>query len=196
MFGPLILPAMKTSVAQRKPTKRSPAKHPSRYFSYLLVIATLLGIALPFASAQDAPLKLAYIYPSRLFAAHPAGQQAADLMSQRDEELGPLVEELQALQTKAETPEGLNTDERARANLLLRSVQQTQQTYADDIRAAAAPAEEAINQAVASVAQAGGYTLVLDGELAGAGGSSLIVYADQAAVPDITEQVIAQLQGQ
>lgn len=164
-------------------------------FTSLVSLSLLLSF-LSFASAQEATLKIAYVYPSRLFQAHPAGQAAAELMQQRDTELDPLVTELQTLQAKAETPEGLNADERARANLLLRTVQQTQQRYVEDIRAAAAPAEAAINEAIAAVSKEGGFTLVLDGELAGAGGSSLIVYADQDAVPDITDQVIARLQGQ
>ena len=154
-------------------------------FFFTLLAALALGFA------QD--LRLAYVTPSRLFEAHPAGQEAAALMAQRDSELQPLVEELQALQAKAESEAGLSADERARANLLVRTVQETQGRYAEDIQAAAAPAEAAINAAIQAVAQAGGYSLVLDGELAGAGGSSLIIYADPAVIPDITEDVIAQL---
>ena len=156
----------------------------------------LFATCLSLVSAQEGTLKIAYVFPSQLFQAHPAGQAAAELMQQRDAELDPLVTELQTLQAKAETPEGLNADERARANLLLRTVNQTQQRYTEDIREVAAPAEAAINEAIAAVSREGGFTLVLDGELAGAGGSSLIVYAEQDAVPDITEQVVARLQGQ
>ena len=169
-----------------------PMKKALKTLLILIFFATLLSLA----SAQEGTLKIAYVFPSQLFQAHPAGQAAAELMQQRDAELDPLVTELQTLQAKAETPEGLNADERARANLLLRTVNQTQQRYTEDIREAAAPAEAAINEAIAAVSKEGGFTLVLDGELAGAGGSSLIVYAEQDAVPDITEQVVARLQGQ
>lgn len=155
---------------------------------------TVTFLALSLAGAQD--MKLAYVFPSRLFAANPAGQEAASLMKQRDDELGPLVQELQSLQAKAETAEGLSDDERARANLLVRTVQQTQARYTDDIRQAAAPAEAAINAAISAVAKAGGYTLVLDAELAGAGGSSPFIYVDTDLIPDITDEVVAQLQGQ
>jgi len=161
-----------------------------------VLFAVFFASLLSLVTAQEGTLKIAYVFPSRLFQAHPAGQAAAELMGQRDAELDPLVTELQTLQAKAETAEGLNADERARANLLLRTVNQTQQRYVDDIRDAAAPAEAAINEAIAAVSKEGGFTLVLDGELAGAGGSSLIVYAEQDAVPDITEQVISRLQGQ
>lgn len=164
-----------------------------------LTLYTCLAFAfltLPFSSAQDGALKLAYVFPSQLFAANPAGQEAAALMKQRDDELAPLVQELQGLQSKAETAEGLTADERARANLLVRTVQQTQARYTEDIRQAAAPAEAAINEAIRAVAKAGGYTLVLDAELAGAGGSSPFIYVDTNLIPDITDKVVAQLQGQ
>lgn len=157
-------------------------------------LSLLLGLSLAFA--QDGQLRIAYVTPGRLFEAHPAGQEAAALIQQRDEELQPLVEELQSLQSRAEGEQGLTPDERARANLLLRTVQETQARYAEDIQAAAAPAEQAINEAIQAVARAEGYSLVLDGELAGAGGSSLIIYADPEVIPDITELVIAQLQGE
>ncbi len=152
--------------------------------------------AFSFGIAQDSNLKLAYVRPSQLFAVNPAGQEAAALMQQRDSELGPLVQELQALQSKAETAEGLNADERARATLLVRTVQQTQARYTDDIRQAAAPAEAAIDEAIAAVARAGGYTLVLDAELTGAGGASPFIFVDTDIVPDITDEVVARLQGQ
>lgn len=159
-----------------------------------LIAFVLLVSSLGASLAQD--LKIAYVTPSRLFEAHPAGQQAAELMKQRDEELGPLIDELNTLQGKAQTEAGLTADERARANLLLRTVQETQSRYADEIRSAAAPAESAINAAIQAVARANGYGLVLDGELAGAGGSSLIIYADPDLIPDITDLVISELQSQ
>ncbi|CAN5835257.1 hypothetical protein BH24DEI2_BH24DEI2_03390 [soil metagenome] len=163
--------------------------------TFYLCLAFFLT-AFSFSAAQDNTMKLAYVYTSQLFAANPAGQAAAGLLQQRDDELGPLVQELQGLQSKAETAEGLTADERARANLLVRTVQQTQARYTEDIRQAAAPAEAAINEAIAAVAKAGGYTLVLDAELTGAGGSSPFIFVDRDIVPDITAEVIAQLTGQ
>ena len=163
--------------------------------SFYLCLAFLLT-AFSFGSAQNGNLKLAYVRPSQLFAANPAGQAAAGLMQQRDDELGPLVQELQGLQSKAETAAGLTDDERARATLLVRTVQQAQARYADDIRQAAAPAEAAIDEAIAAVARAGGYTLVLDAELTGAGGASPFIFVDTELVPDITDEVVARLSGQ
>lgn len=163
-----------------------------KHLARLTILLLLLGLG----SSLAQELKIAYVTPSRLFQAHPSGQEAAALMKQRDEELAPLIDELNTLQSKAQTETGLTADERARATLLLRTIQETQTRYAEEIRQAAAPAESAINAAIQKVAQANGYALILDGELAGAGGSSLIIYADPTLIPDITDLVIAELQAQ
>jgi Skp family chaperone for outer membrane proteins len=158
------------------------------FFALLLVYGLV-----SFVSAQEKPLKVALINKLALLQAHPDGQAAAGLAQQRDTELQPLLEELQTLQTKSQTAEGLTAEERSRATLLVSTVEQTRQRYAQDIAAAAAPAEEAINVALAAVSQAQGYTLVIDGDLAGLNGLGLFVYVDTAGIPDITEQVIQQM---
>ena len=162
------------------------------------ILLPLAFLLLTFVSTTFAQgnLSVAYVNPSQLFAAHPAGQEAAALMEERDTELAPLIEELQGVQQKAETAEGLTNEERSRASLLVRSIQASQSSWTEQIRQAALPAEAAINEAIETVAKAGGYTLVLAAELAGAGGSSLIVYADRDAVPDITADVVALLSGE
>ena len=157
----------------------------------LSLVISLLLVGL--GQAQE--IRIAFVNPNALLAAHPAGQAAAQLVQQRDEELNGILVEIQTLQQKAETPEGLTPDERARANLLVRTVEQVRSRYTEDIQAASAPAVEAINAAVASVAQANGYQLVLDGDLAGTTGLGLVVYADPDYATDITEQVIAQMSG-
>ena len=158
-------------------------------FTTLLLVFGLVS----FVQAQDKPLKIALINKLALLQAHPDGQAAAGLAQQRDTELAPLLEELQTLQTKSQTAEGLTAEERSRATLLVQTVEQTRQRYAADIATAAAPAEEAINTALTAVSQAQGYTLVIDGDLAGLSGLGLFVYVDTAAIPDITEQVIQQM---
>lgn len=158
------------------------------FFALLLVFGLV-----SFASTQEKPLKIALINKLALLEAHPDGQAAAGLAQQRDTELQPLLEELQTLQTKSQTAEGLTAEERSRATLLVSTVEQTRQRYAADIQTAAAPAEEAINTALTAVSQAQGYTLVIDGDLAGLNGLGLFVYVDTASIPDITQQVIDQM---
>ncbi|MGL4608488.1 MAG: OmpH family outer membrane protein [Trueperaceae bacterium] len=161
----------------------------------LFMVFLLTFSLVSFGEAQEKPLKIALISKPALLAAHPEGQKAADLASARDEELQPLIDELQTLQTKAQTVE-LSVEERSRATLLVQTVEQTRNRYAVDIQTAAAPAETAINEAIAAVSEANGYTLVIDGDLAGFDQLGLFVFVDAAAIPDITEQVVAQMNGQ
>ena len=156
---------------------------------YLIVFFGLSFVSL--ALAQQ-PFKMAFVNTTALLKAHPAGQAAAALMEQRDADLKPLLEELQALQQKSQNAE-LSNEERQRASLLVRTVEETRNRYTQDIQTASQPAVTDINAAVAAVSQANGYTLVLDGELAGVGGLGLVVYVDPTNVADITEQVIAQM---
>jgi len=120
-----------------------------------LSILTVCLLAFSFSQAQE--IRIAFVNPNALLAAHPAGQSAAALVQQRDAELNGLLTEIQALQQKSETAEGLTSDERARANLLVRTVDQVRERYTQDIQAASEPAVAAINGAVAAVAQANGY---------------------------------------
>jgi Skp family chaperone for outer membrane proteins len=165
---------------------------------FLTLLAPLLTLSLfvSFVSAQDKPLKIALVSARALLDAHPAGQQAATLATQRDTDLKPLVDELTTLQGKSQTPEGLSADERSRATLIVKTIEDTRNRYTVDIANAAAPAEAAINTAIQTVSQANGYTLIIDGDLVGYNGYRLFVFVDPAAIPDITEQVIAQMNAQ
>lgn len=155
-------------------------------------LSVLLSLSLAFAQA---PQKIGFVNTTALLANHPSGTAAADLARQRDIELTPLVEELQSLQQKATTAE-LSADERSRISILLRTVDETRKRYDEDIRSASEPAVAAINAAIAAVAQANGYTLILDGEIAGIEGLGLVVYVDPNTVVDITDQVVAQMNAQ
>lgn len=158
-----------------------------------LLTGLVFCLVASFALAQ-AP-RIVFANTTELLRAHPAGNAAAELLAQRDAELEPLIAEIQSLQQKSQTTE-LTTEERSRANLLVQTVEQVRQRYSQDVQAASAPAVTDINAALAVVAQANGYTLVLDGEIAGTSGLGLVLYADPATVTDITEQVIAQMNAQ
>jgi Skp family chaperone for outer membrane proteins len=160
-----------------------------------ILVILLLALSL-LAAAQDKPLKIAMVNTIALLQAHPAGQQAAALAQQRDAELKPLIDELTTLQGKSQTAEGLTADERSRATLLVKTIEDSRNRYNVDIATTAAPAEEAINAAITAYSQANGYTLIIDGDIAGYNGSRLFVYVDPAGIPDITQQIITQLGGQ
>jgi outer membrane protein len=152
----------------------------------------LVLLVVSFVQGQEKPFKPALVNTAQLLAAHPDGQNAAALRQQGADELAPLIQQLQALQTKSQSTE-LTAEERSQANLLVATVEQTRARYEADVQTAAAPAQAAIDAAIRSVAEANGYTLVIDGDLAGANGLSLFVYVDLTSIPDITEQVIQQM---
>jgi outer membrane protein len=160
-----------------------------------LPLMVFFGLLLSSVAFAQQPFRMAFVNTTELLKAHPAGAEAAALMAQRDSDLKPLLDELQLLQQKSQTAE-LSAEERQRATLLVQTVQEARNRYAQDIQTASAPAVEAINSAIATVAQANGYTMILDGELAGIGGLGLVVYVDPNSVTDITQLVITQMNGQ
>lgn len=159
-----------------------------------LFLGLLLTLFVSLVSAQSAPT-IAFVDSTAMLRAHPAGTAAAELQEQRDEELAPLLEEIQTLQAQSQNTE-LTAEQRSRAQLLVRTVEEVRQRYTAEIQTAAEPAIADINAAVEAVSQADGYTLVLDGEIAGSTGLGLVIYANPEVVPDITEQVIAQMNGE
>jgi len=155
----------------------------------LLAPLVLAFSFLTLGAAQE--LSIAFIRTSEVLAAHPAGQEAAELTEQARAELEEIATTLQPLIAKANSGEQLTPEEQNTLELSQRTYQETQGRYQQEIQAAAAPAEEAINTIIQEVAQEGGYTLVLNRELAAT--SSLIVYGDPS-IPDITEEVIARIE--
>lgn len=162
---------------------------------FLTCLLSLLPV-LAFASAQDAApaagLSIAFIQSSQVLAAHPAGQQAAQLSEQARTELQQITQNVQPLIDKRNAGQQLTAEEQNTLELSQRTLQETQQRYQQEIDAAAQPAEQAIDGIIQQVAAENGYSLVLNREIASTSG--LIVYADPAAVPDITEQVVAAIQ--
>ncbi len=155
------------------------------------IFALLIGISLlSFVSAQQAAT-IAFVSPTQLIKAYGPDTEAAQLILDRDKELKEIAAEITKLQEKANSATGLTADERARANLLVTTLDQVSKSYEADIKKASAPILASINESINQVAKQLGYTLVLDAEVATASG--LIVYADLSAIPDITEQVVAAI---
>lgn len=160
-----------------------------RRFSLLALFAVL-----SFSSAQDAaPLSIAFVSSSQVLAAHPAGQAAETLGQQARTELEEIAATLQPLQARAASGAELTAEERNQLELTQLTLQETQERYRQDIDAAAQPAEEEIDGIIRRIAAENGYTLVLNFDVARTSG--LILYADENSVPNITEEVIAQIEG-
>ena len=160
----------------------------------LFALLTLLSFSL--VSAQDtnaaaAPLSIAFVQTSQVLAAHPAGKAAETLTQQARDELQQIATTLQPLVAKANGGQTLTPEEQNTLELSQRTYQETQQRYQQEIQTAAQPAEAEINAIITKVAEENGYTLVLNREVAGS--SALVVYG-APSVPDITEEVVKEVQ--
>lgn len=150
-----------------------------------LVVAALLGTNL---TAQDAPIRLAFVDSQALIAAHPAGLQANDLRALASQEIGELANRLDGLQAKARG-EGLSPEEADLFNVLLSTFESVQARYTAEINAAAQPAIQAVNSAIREVAEEIGVAVVMD--IDAAAQSGLVVYAADGL--DITEAVSGRI---
>lgn len=151
------------------------------------------GFAL-FNSSLDAQTqggRVVFIDAQRAIASHPAGQQLANLQSQAQNEIASLRTDLDPIVRKLQAGEQLTTQERELYDTLLRSLEAVQQRWRDEINNASTPAIEAVNNAIQEVADANGYSLVLDGNVAGQNGLGLVVYASDDL--DITDLVIERI---
>jgi outer membrane protein len=156
-----------------------------------IALAAVVAIALGFGAnltAQDAPVRIAFVDSQALISAHPAGRAANDLRTLAQQEVGDLARRLDSLQTKARA-EGLSNEEAELFSVLLATYESVQQRYAADITAAAQPAIDAVNAAIKSVADEQRIALVLD--IAATAESGLVVYAADGL--DITDQVSARV---
>lgn len=148
--------------------------------------------------AQAPPTKIAIINPLLVLEAHPQGQAvkeaATALQGRYEADLAPIAQELTALQQKARSGQELTAEEQSQADLLSRTLQETQARYNEELAAVYAPVEDDIGAAIRAVAQQYGFTMVMDYTRLGLGGLGIVVYAE--GTPDITELVIQQLQAQ
>ncbi len=164
---------------------------PTRLFLAVLLF-TLSLIALGAAQEPQQPLSIAFIRTSAVLAAHPAGQQAAQLTEQARTELEEIATTLQPLIARANAGETLSPEESDTLELSQRTYQETQARYQQEIEAAAQPAEAEIDAIIRQIAEESGYTLVLNQDVAAS--SQLIVYAE--GVADITDEVIARIEAE
>lgn len=154
------------------------------------ILAVLAFAVATFAVAQDAAsgLRLAFVDTQSLIRSHPANAEIERLGAALETELNELTGQREELLARRQN-QGLTAEEEELLQALTVTIQTRQETGVREIRGAAAPAEEAANTVIRDIAQAEGYSLVLDIEAAG----GLVVYAGED-VPDITEQAIAMIQ--
>jgi len=159
--------------------------HTTRVLS--IVLAAVLGLAAAQQAEDAPPFRLAFVDTQELIQAHPAQAEIARLGEALDAELQELLGQRQGLLQK-QASQGLTPEEQELLQALNVTIETRRNAGLGDIRAAAAPAEQAANEIIREIAQAERFALVLDiGEAAG-----LVVFAADG-VPDITEAAVAMM---
>lgn len=156
-------------------------------------LGTVLALALfvPQLNAQPQGTQIVFIDAQRAIASHPAGEQLAQLREQAQTEIASLRSDLDPIVTKLQSGQQLTAQERELYDTLIRSLEAVQQRWRNEIGAASTPAIEAVNAAIEQIAQTNGYSMVLDGNVAGQNGLGLVVYAEEEL--DITDLVIERI---
>jgi len=158
--------------------------------TFVFALAALFAISQ--LNAQQADSRIVFVDAARALASHPSGRAVTDIQARQEQESQPIVEQIQALQLKMQQGQQLTPTEEENADILIRTLRTVQQRYAEEILQASEPAVLSVNSSIASIAEANGYTMVLDGNIAGQSGLGLVVYAQEGL--DITDQVIAMVQ--
>lgn len=160
-------------------------------FQTLILIAVVAGATFLFSSSLTAQVnyaRIVFVDAAKALAAHPAAASVEAIQQRQEEELNPILTQIQGLQQKAQAGQPLTSEEQDLGDILLRTLQDRQQRYADEILSASEPAVQSVNRAIQSIAQSQGYSMVFDGNVAGQNGLNLIVYAEPGL--DVTDQVI------
>ena len=158
-------------------------------FLPISVFAAFLSLFALGAAQDQQPLSIAFVDAGAVLAAHPAGAQAQQLEEQARTELQEIQANVAPLLERLNAGEELSAEERSNLDLSQRTYQETQARYREEIQATIQPAEEAVDAIVAEIAEANGYTLILNRGVAQT--SALVVYGPD--VPDITQEVIDRI---
>lgn len=156
----------------------------------VLILAAGFFVASLFTSKLSAQVdysRVVFIDAARALASHPAGGAIEGIQQRQEEELGPILQQIQDLQRFAGERE-LTVEEQDLADVLIRTLQERQQRYTEEILQASEPAVNSVNSAITTISATQGYSMVLDGNIAGQNGIGLVVYAVEGL--DITDQVI------
>ena len=159
-----------------------------RFLPTTLLVSILSLFTL--GAAQD-ELNIAFVDAGAVLAAHPAGAQAQQLEEQARTELGEIQANVAPLLERLNAGEELTAEERSTLDLSQRTYQETQARYREEIQATIQPAEQAVDAIIQEIAQANGYTLVLNQGVAAS--SALVVYAEEG-FPNITQEVIDRVE--
>lgn len=162
-----------------------------RIFSSLLAAAAgaVLVASVGTPSAQTGAQKVGFVDVPTAYAAHPQAASVSakvkEIESKASGELGGLRSQITAISNKGTAA---TAAERQQLAQLEKTFEARFQDYVSQIEAQSKTVNTGIDQAIAKVAKANGYSIVMDRQKAGEG---LVVFAEGSA--DLTAAVVAEL---
>ncbi|HAR68291.1 MAG TPA: OmpH family outer membrane protein [Thermus scotoductus] len=156
----------------------------------LVALALALGALLTpmLAQNRNVATRLGFVDADALVQAHPDYKKVQDLQAQARKELAPLEEKLKPLDQKIRSGQA-TAKERQDYEALLKTYQDTLKKWQDRQNPVLRPILEEVDQAIAKVAKAQGFAVVMSRQVAAQSG--LVVYAGEDT--DLTQAVIKEL---
>ncbi|WP_022798424.1 OmpH family outer membrane protein [Thermus islandicus] len=158
-------------------------------FSPALLLLALGALLTPMlAQNKNVASRVGFVDADALVQAHPDYKKVQELQAQARKELAPLEEKLKPLDQKVRSGQA-TAKERQDYEALMKTYQDTLKRWQERQNPVLKPILEEVDQAIAKVAKAQGFAVVMSRQVAAQSG--LVVYADEET--DLTQAVIREL---
>ncbi|WP_038045934.1 OmpH family outer membrane protein [Thermus caliditerrae] len=158
-------------------------------FSLAALFLALGALLTPMlAQNKNVPTRVGFVDADALVQAHPDYKKVQDLQAQARKEIAPLEDKLKPLAQKVQSGQA-TAKERQDYDALLKTYQDTVKKWQDRQNPLLKPILEDVDQAIAKVAKAQGFAVVMSRQVAAQSG--LVVYADEDT--DLTQAVVREL---
>ncbi|GAA6733875.1 OmpH family outer membrane protein [Thermus oshimai] len=159
-----------------------------RFSLFALLAAGLTLLTPQLAQNKNVATRIGFVDANALVQAHPDYKKVQEVQAQAKKELSPLEERLKPLDQKVRAGQ-VTAKERQDYEALAKSYQDTLKKWQERQDAVLKPILEEVDQAIAKVAKAQGFAVVMSRQVAAQSG--LVVYADDDT--DLTQAVIREL---
>jgi outer membrane protein len=154
-----------------------------------VLFAVALTAAFTLTQAQTKATKIGFVNAQKVLESHPDGKGVIAQRKKATDELKPIQDQIQALAAKIQQNTA-TAAERQQYDVLAKSYQARAKQLQDKFDKLLAPITKDVDSAVAKVAKAQGYVVVMDRLIASQSG--LIIYADPEGT-DLTDDVAAEV---
>lgn len=147
-----------------------------------IAIVAAFGLGTLAPHAQTPGNKIGFVNVNELFAAHPSDKEIKAIQSKFQTDVADLDKQIKEIDAKGTAATAADKDKRTQ---LVTTYNAKLKDYDAQMKAKAAPVEQAVDKALSDYAKANGFAVVMDRAVAQQSG--LVVYADDAT--DVTAAV-------